>query len=69
MISQGVRRCKGIALAECSTRDNRLFYNDRLYVPDHAPLKLKLLHMYHDDPAAGHPGRSKTITMLSRDYY
>ena len=69
MINQGIQRCKTITLSECSVKDGLLLYNQRLYIPDYAPLKLKLLQLHHDDPTAGHPGRSKTITLLCREYY
>ena len=63
------QRSKLISLAECSEIDNQLFYRERKYVPDHLPLKLYLLKQYHDNPIAGHPGRAKTLELISRDYY
>ena len=30
---------------------------------------MKLCKNYHDSPVAGHPGRSKTFSLLARDYY
>ena len=33
------------------------------------PLKLRLRKDFHEAPAAGHPGRSKTLKLLSRQYY
>ena len=33
------------------------------------PLKLRLIKDFHEVPAAGHPGRSKTLELLSRQYY
>jgi transposase InsO family protein len=58
-----------ITLAECEERDGYLYYADRLYVPDHDELKAELLRRCHDAPPAGHPGRSKTYELLSREYY
>lgn len=58
-----------IPLAECSERDARLYVRDRLFVPDHDPIRLRLLQTCHDDAAAGHPGRAKTYELLSRSYY
>lgn len=69
MIKQGAQRCKNITLSECTIVEDRLFYDNHLYVPNHGPLKIKLLQLYHNNPTAGHPGRSKTITTLGRDYY
>ena len=33
------------------------------------PLKLHLIKDFHEVPAAGHPGRSKTLELLLRQYY
>ena len=38
-------------------------------MPNHMPLKLCLIKDFHEVPAAGDPGRSKTLELLSRQYY
>lgn len=58
-----------ITLAECEQRGPYLFYKKRLFVPDHVDLKAELLRACHEDPTTGHPGRSKTYELLSREYY
>lgn len=40
----------------------------RLCVPQ-GPLRIKLLQLCHDSATAGHPGRDRTYTRLTRDYY
>lgn len=66
----GAQRSKHIALSECSVDEQgRLRYRQRIYVPDWPALHLRLLQMHHDDPAAGHPGRSKTFELLAREYF
>jgi hypothetical protein len=69
LIQDGVRRSKKISLSECEARGDRLYYRNRLVVPDHDELKLKLLEHVHDLPVAGHPGRGKTLELLQREYY
>ena len=69
LLRKGARHSKDISLAECSVRDGRLYYNDRLYVPRHEPLILHLLQSHHDPPSCGHPGQAKTFELLSRTYY
>ena len=44
----------------------RLRFRGRLYVPEHDPLRLRLLITRHEAAAAGHPGRSKTLQLLKR---
>ena len=69
MLDKGTRYSKDITLSECAKRDNRLTYRSRCYVPDYEPLRLELMRVHHDAPAAGHPGRAKTLELISRDHY
>ena len=64
VFQDGVRRSKKISLSECEAGGNRLYYRNRLVIPDHNELKLKLLEYVHDLPVAGHPGRGKTLELL-----
>jgi hypothetical protein len=58
-----------IMVAECLERDGQLYYQGWRYVPEDPELQLRLIKEYHDTPLAGHPGRSKTFDLLSRQYY
>ncbi|KAH0610200.1 uncharacterized protein H6S33_011727 [Morchella sextelata] len=70
MLRNGIRHSNKISLAECMKDNNgRLLYRGMLYVPDDDDLRLRLLKEYHDKPSAGHPGRAKTLELLSREYY
>ncbi|KAJ0031788.1 hypothetical protein Pint_13111 [Pistacia integerrima] len=42
---------------------------DRLFVPSKGGLRRVLLKEVHDSPWAGHPGRERTLALLTRDYY
>ncbi|SPJ89616.1 related to TY3B TY3B protein [Fusarium torulosum] len=68
-LKEGAPRHPKITLAECKVVQDRLLYRDRLYVPNHDPLKTALLKACHEHPIAGHPGRARTYDLLSRDYY
>jgi len=70
-LREGKTRSKQLSLAECSTDANttRLLYRNRFYVLNHMPLKLRLIQDFHETPAAGHSGRSKTLELLARQYY
>jgi hypothetical protein len=69
MLRDGVRHSRRITLAECEERNGRLWYRDRLYVPEYEPLRLQLMQQHHETPVAGHPGRSKTLELLHRQDY
>jgi hypothetical protein len=68
LIRDGAKYCREISLAECDEHNNLLGYRQRIWVPNYEPLKLYLLQQHHDVPAAGHPGRSKTLEYLCRNY-
>jgi hypothetical protein len=42
-----------------------LFYQGRILVPDVGTLRKDLLQIFHDSPLAGHPGRQRTLELLS----
>ncbi|QRW23180.1 Retrotransposable element Tf2 protein [Rhizoctonia solani] len=46
-----------------------LFYQGRIVVPDVGTLRTDLLNIFHDSPLAGHPGRQRTLELVSRTYY
>ena len=69
MLREGVRRSKKISLSECEIRGNRLYYRERLVIPDSDELRIKLLRHVHESPVGGHPGRTKTLDILHREYY
>ena len=69
-LCRGQTHSKQIPLAECQIDDNgRQLYRKRVYVPNHMPLKLRLIRDFHETLAAGPPGRSKTLELLARHYY
>ncbi|OWZ15109.1 reverse transcriptase [Phytophthora megakarya] len=41
---------------------------DRIVVPNDPDLRNRIMYEYHDVPTAGHPGREKTYSLLSRDF-
>ena len=48
--------------------DSLLLQNDRIYVPDVADLRLRVLKHKHDHPLAGHFGQNKTMELIRREY-
>ena len=45
-----------------------LLYEDRIFVPNIGDLRTRVLKERHDHPLAGHPGQTKTLELLRRDY-
>ncbi len=63
------RKLKEFPLAECTLRSDRVYYRDRLLIPEDEKLRLRLLQLSHDTSIASHSGRVKTYEILSRHYY
>ena len=65
----GTQRSKEVSLTECTEVDEHLYYRERRYVPDFAPLRKRLLMLHHDILASGHKGRERTYEALARTYW
>ena len=50
-------------------RDGLIYYGERLYIPDDAGIRTKILLEYHDTPVNGHLGEWKTLAKVARHCY
>jgi hypothetical protein len=57
------------SLADLEERDGLLFVENKIWIPEDDDLRLTILNLHHDLPAAGHPGRTKTLELVKRNYY
>ena len=64
-----IRKDLRISMADCTVVDNRVYYRDRLFVPPNAALQTQIIFRTHSTGPAGHPGRTKTLDLVSRDYW
>jgi hypothetical protein len=48
--------------------DGLLHLNDRIFVPDSADLRLRVMKHMHDHPLSGHLGQNKTLDLVRREY-
>jgi hypothetical protein len=46
-----------------------LLHRRKVYIPKDMNLRLELLKLHHDTLLAGHPGRWKTLELISRNYW
>ena len=44
--------------------DGVLLLNNRIYVPDHDDLQLRILRFKHDHPLVGHYSQNKTVELI-----
>jgi len=62
--------CDGkIALGLCEENSRLLMYDGLIWVPDNDTLRLRILRDHHYAQAAGHPGRARTLELVSRNFY
>nr|GEW36497.1 retrotransposon Gag domain, retroviral aspartyl protease [Tanacetum cinerariifolium] len=54
---------------EFSLSDNKLFYQNRLVIPDDSSLRKKILSECHDSLTGGHGGYLKTLKRLSENFF
>jgi hypothetical protein len=68
-LKNGVTRDGKIALGLCEERDGLLTYDGLIWIPDDDELRIRILRDHHDSRVAGHPGRARTLELVSRSFY
>jgi hypothetical protein len=68
-LRNGERKDSRVALGLCQEEEGLLTYEGLLWIPDDNPLRLRILYDHHDALVAGHPGRAKTLELISWNYY
>jgi RNase H-like domain found in reverse transcriptase/Reverse transcriptase (RNA-dependent DNA polymerase)/Integrase zinc binding domain/Chromo (CHRromatin Organisation MOdifier) domain/Integrase core domain len=52
-----------------SWQDGLLLHDNLVYIPHDDAVRVELVSQHHDAPLAGHYGETKTLELLSRNYY
>jgi len=60
---------KAVRSAEWSEDDGVLRFRGKIYVPRNTDLRRRVVSLCHDTKVARHPGRWKTLELVSRDYW
>lgn len=63
------RRHAHVQLSDCEERNGHLYVNQKQYVPNSTRLRAKLCQSLHDSVPAGHPGRTKMVALMYRNYW
>ena len=66
-LKQSDKQHPKVPLGECVIKDELIYIFGLLYVPDNEELQREIIHIHHDHPAAGHPGRAATYKLISRN--
>ena len=64
-----LKRKLRITKAECKLVDGRIYFRDRLFIPNVPDVKLQVISRTHSNVLSGHPGRYKTATLLRQSYF
>jgi len=59
---------KTIRSAEWSEEEGLLWFRGKIYVLQNADLRRRVVSLCHDTKVARHPGRWKTLELVSRNY-
>ena len=55
--------------AEWKLEQDILYFRGKIYVPEHLDLRRRIVFLCHDMLIAGHPGRWKTLELVSQNYW
>ena len=58
-----------VRTSEWGEVDGLLTFHSRIYVLDSRDLRQRIIMQYHDSRVTGHPGRMKTLELISHDYW
>jgi hypothetical protein len=59
----------GFVINDCKICENRIYYRNRLFIPENTELKMQIIYKTHNSGAGGHPGRMKTTELVSKSYF
>jgi hypothetical protein len=66
---RALRKVLRVAMTDCNIHGGRIYYKDRLFAPPDDELRTQILYRAHSVGPAGHPGRVKTLELVTRDYW
>ena len=55
--------------SEWSEEDDVVLFNGKIYIPKDDQLRHDIVHLHHDSVTAGHPGRWKTLELVTHNYW
>ena len=58
-----------IPMVDCRLHGGRIYYRDRLFAPPDDELRTQIVYRTHSTGPAGHPGRVKTLDLITRTYW
>jgi hypothetical protein len=66
---KSIRAEMGFAINDCKICENRIYYRNKLFIPENTELKMQIIYKTHNSEARGHPGRMKITELVSKSYF
>ena len=66
---KGDKEMKGVALGLCHWKEEYLWHQGKIWVPNQEGIRINLIRQHQDILQAGHGGRAKMTELLQRKYY
>lgn len=63
------RKHSTVTLADCSLKDNLVYHQNRLWIPNDQDLRRRIIEEHHCGPLLGHTGVSETYRKVNSEYY
>jgi len=68
-LDEGKKEIKGMALRLCQWKDDLLWYQGRIWIPNDEGIPTTLIAKHHDPVQEGHGETTKTTPLMSPRYY
>jgi len=65
-LDQGKKKIRAIALGLCQWKNDRLWYQGKIWIPNNEGIRTTLIAKHDDPPQAGHCGMAKTTKLINR---
>lgn len=66
---KSIRKQLKISMVECKVVEGLIYWRERLFIPPDDEVRTQILYRTHSSGPGGHPGRVKTIELVSRTYW
>jgi hypothetical protein len=67
-LREELRRVKRFSLIEYELKKNKVYYKNRLFIPENDKLRLRIFQIIYNSTVGGYPGRTKLIELITREY-
>jgi hypothetical protein len=67
-LREELRRVKRFFLIKYIFKKNKIYYKNRLFIPENDKLRLKIFQIIYNSTVRDYPGRTKLIELIIRKY-